>query len=327
MRAVQVPAFGDADVLEHVELPAPVPGESEVLVRVTSAGVNFTDTRLRRMGMQTTVDGGGAPKRLQADELPVVPGGEVVGFEEPGGRRVVALCGSGGYAEQATAPASRVFEVPDGVDDATALALFVQGLTAWHLLHGSVRLQRGESVVVHSAAGGVGSLAVQLARRIGAGRIVATASSDAKRRLALQLGATAAVDGTADGLTDRLLEANDGRPVDAVLDMAGGAIFDASFAALAPLGRLAAYGTSSGGPGTVETVRLMAGSRSVVGFWLLDYLRDRAGTEAALGSLFSMAARGELRAIVGGTYPLERAADAHRALESRATSGKLVLSV
>jgi len=327
MRAVQVPAFGDADVLECVDLPAPIAAEGEVLIRVTSAGVNFTDTRLRRMGMQTTVDGGGAPKRIQAAELPVVPGGEVVGIEEPGGRRVVALCGSGGYAEQATAPASRIFDVPDGVDDGTALALFVQGLTAWHLLHSAVRLRRGESVVVHSAAGGVGSLAVQLARQMGAGRIIATASTVEKRRLALELGAAAAIDGTADGLTARLLEANDGRPVDAVLDMAGGAVFDASFAALAPLGRLAAYGTSSGGPGTVETVRLMAGSRSVVGFWLLDYLCDRAGTEAALGELIAMAVRGDLRTIIGATYPLAQAADAHRALESRATSGKLVLTV
>ena len=168
---------------------------------------------------------------------------------------------------------------------------------------------------------------MQLARLLGAGPVIATASSDAKRRLTLELGATAAIDGTADGLTERLLEANGGLAVDAVLDMAGGAVFDASLAALAPLGRLAVYGTASGRPGTVEMVRLIAGSRSVVGFWLLDYLRVRAGSEAALGQLFSMASRGELRAVVQATYPLERAAEANRALESRTTSGKLILRV
>ena len=155
-----------------------------------------------------------------------MPGIEVAGVREDTGERVVALCGAGGYAEYATAPGALTFPIPDGVDDATALALLLQGLTAWHLYRTCGRVAAGESVVVHSAAGGVGSLAVQLGRPMGAGRVIATASTADKRALALELGADAAVDGSADGLTERLVEANLGKPVDVVFEMAGGEVFE-----------------------------------------------------------------------------------------------------
>ena len=158
------------------------------------------------------------------------------------------------------------FPIPDGVDDGTALALLLQGLTAWHLYRTSPGLRLGESVVVHAAAGGVGSLAVQLGQPLGAGRVIATASTEDKRALALELGADAAIDADPEGMTERLLEANDGRRVDVVLEMAGGAVFDASLDALAPFG-----GSSpTGSPRRSErgrTGQLMQRSRSVVGFW------------------------------------------------------------
>src|SRR3954451_10134912 len=204
MRAIQMSEYGGPEVLELVELPIPEPADGEVLIRVARAGLNFSDTHRR------------TNTYLAKDELPLVPGSEVAGVREDSGERVVALCGDGGYAEYATAPASLTFPIPDGVDDATALALLLQGLTAWHLYRTCGHVAPGESVVVHSAAGGVGSLAVQLGHPMGAGRVIATASTEDKRALALELGADVAIDGGAEGLKERLIEANLGRQVDVV---------------------------------------------------------------------------------------------------------------
>src|SRR6201984_1315723 len=150
MRAIQMTEFGGPEVLKLVELPVPRPGAGEVLIRVSRAGLNFADTHTRTNSY------------VQRASLPLVPGGEVAGVREDTGERVVALVGSGGYAEYALAPKASTFAVADGVDDATALALLIQGLTAWHLYRTSARVRPGETVVVHAAAGGVGSLAVQL---------------------------------------------------------------------------------------------------------------------------------------------------------------------
>src|SRR3954470_8708713 len=192
MRAIQISEYGGPEELELVELPVPEPRDGEVLVRVRRAGLNFADTHRR------------TNTYLAKDELPFVPGSEVAGVREDTGERVVALLGAGGYAEYAVAPGALTFPIPDGVSDETALALVLQGLTAWHLYRTSGRVTPGESVVVHAAAGGVGSLAVQLGRPMGAGRVIASASSESKRALALELGADVAVDRAAEGLTERL---------------------------------------------------------------------------------------------------------------------------
>jgi NADPH2:quinone reductase len=254
-----------------------------------------------------------------------VPGAEVAGVREDTGERVVALCGSGGYAEYAVAPLDRVFPIPDGVDDGTALALLLQGLTAWHLYRTQGRVAEGESVVVVSGAGGVGSLAVQLGRPLGAGRVIATASSEEKLALCRELGADAAVDGAPDGLADRLLEANGGEPVDVVFEMAGGRVFEECRSALAPLGRIVAYGISSREVNEVRTGSLLKRSHSVVGFWLYHLLDRPGAARDALGDLFARVARGELRVVVGGTYPLAEAARAQADLAQRRTTGKLLL--
>jgi NADPH2:quinone reductase len=313
MRAIQVQEFGGPEVLRLVDVPVPEPGDGEVLIRVTRAGINFADTHQRRN------------EYLAKAELPLIPGTEVAGVREDTGERVVALTGTGGYAEYATAPAALTVPLPDGVDDGTALALLVQGLTAWHLYRTSARVRQGESVVVHAAAGGVGSLAVQLGRPMGAGRVIATASSEEKRALALELGADAAVDGAPEGLADRLVEANGGRRVDVVFEMAGGAVFEQSLDALAPFGRLVAYGAASGERNEVQTGRLMRRSAAVVGFWLVHCLGQPDMLAGPLADLFERAARGELRAIVGGTYPLSEAARAHENMQARRTTGKLLL--
>ena len=203
VRAIRISEWGGPEVLELVEdAPVPEPGEGQVLVRVSRAGINFADTHARENSY------------LARYELPLIPGAEVAGVVESTGQRVVALVGTGGYAEYVAADEATMFPIPDGVSDATALALLLQGLTAWHLYRTSAKLASGESVVVHAAAGGVGSLAVQLGRQMGAGRVIATASSEEKRELARSLGADAAVDVNAEDLAGALIEANGGERVD-----------------------------------------------------------------------------------------------------------------
>jgi NADPH2:quinone reductase len=262
---------------------------------------------------------------LASYELPLVPGGEVAGVREDTGERVVAMCGLGGYAEYATAQESLTFPIPEGVDDGTALALLIQGLTAWHLYRTCAHVAAGESVVVHAGAGGVGSLAVQLGRPMGAGRVIASASTEEKRALALELGADAAIDADPEGMRDRIVAANDGARVDAVFEMAGGPTFDASLAALAPLGRLVTYGIASREQNTVKTGSLMRNSRAVIGFWLMHCLGRPEMIDAALADLFARVRRGELRAHAGGTYPLSEAARAQVDIAERRTSGKVLL--
>ncbi|GGP72839.1 quinone oxidoreductase family protein [Saccharothrix coeruleofusca] len=314
MRAIQITEFGGPEVLTEVELPDPVPGPGELLVEVSRAGLNYADTHQAENSY------------LAKMELPLVPGGEVVG-RTPEGRRVVGLTSSGGYAEKAVVPEATAFDVPEGVDDLTALSMVVQGSTAWLLLRRSVHLEPGDSVVVHAAAGGVGSLAVQLAKKWGAGRVIATASSADKRALALELGADIAIDSTTEDMTAALREANGGRKVDVVLDMTGGAVTDQSIAALAPFGRLAFYGMASREkPTPVEPAKLLSHSTAVVGMWLPHAFRlPGRAVHRAMAELFDLVLAGELRAVPGGEYGLSEVRRAHEDLRSRRTTGKLVL--
>jgi len=312
VRAVQIEEFGGPEVLQVVDLPKPEPGDGEVLIEVSRAGMNFADTHQRENSY------------LARYEVPLVLGGEVAGRTDDG-QRVIALLANGGYAEYAVAPREMVYPVPDGLDDATALALLIQGLTAWHLLKTSSKLARGESVVVISGAGGVGSLAVQLAKPFGAGRVIATASTEEKRSLALSLGADAALDPSVEDLKGALIEANNGNQVDVVLEMSGGRVFSQSAEALAPFGRIVAYGIAGREQNTVQTGRLMRKSRAVVGFWLMHCLGRREMVEEPLADLFDRAARGELRPQIGETYGLSDVRRAHEDLQGRRTTGKVLL--
>jgi NADPH2:quinone reductase len=313
MRAVQISEFGGPEVLRVTEVPDPVPSDGLVLVDVTSAGVNYADTHQVENSY------------LSATTLPMIPGSEVVG-KLPDGTRVAAFALSGGYAEKALAYPHMVFPLPDDVTDGQALSLMVQGLTAWHLLRTSTHLQSGESVVVHAAAGGVGTLAVQLAKQWGAGRVIAVASSDDKLKLALDLGADVGVLAGADDLKGALQEANGGRKVDIVLEMVGGPTFDASLAALAPFGRLATFGMAGRvPPKPVHAGELMAKSRAVIGFWLAHCFGSAELLQPQMAELLGMVSAGTLTPLVGGTYALADAQLAHEALRSRGSVGKLVL--
>ncbi|KAB2341057.1 quinone oxidoreductase family protein [Actinomadura rudentiformis] len=314
MRAIQITEFGGPEVLNVTDLPDPVAGDGQLLVEVSRAGINYADTHQAENSY------------LSPSTLPMVPGGEVVG-RAADGRRVVALVGTGGYAEKAVAPATLAWDVPDAIDDLTALGMIVQGATAWILLRRSVHMEPGESVVVHAAAGGVGTLAVQLAKAWGAGRVIATASTKEKRDLALELGADVAVDAAEPDMKAALIEANGGKRVDIVLEMTGGTVTDDSLKALAPYGRLAFYGMASRQqPQPVKPANLMAHSTTIAGMWLAHIFQLPGDLmRRALDDLFALAADGRMRVIAGGEYGLSEVRQAHEDLRARRTSGKLLL--
>ena len=313
MRAVQITEFGGPEVLTLTDLADPVAGGGFEVLTVDSAGVNFADTHQVE------------DSYLSSTTLPLVPGSEVVG-RLPDGTRVAAFAIAGGYAEKALVHPAMTFPLPDAISDGQALALMVQGLTAWHLLRTSTHLATGESVVVHAAAGGVGTLAVQLAKAWGAGTVIGVASSPEKRQLAADLGADVTVDAGEADLKAALVAANGGRKVDVVLEMVGGSTFDASLAALAPFGRLATFGMASRTPSTpITSGGLMSRSRAVIGFWLAHCFDRPTMLQPPLAELLAMVQAGTLTPVVGGTYPLSEAHRAHEDLRSRASQGKLVL--
>ena len=315
MRAVQITEFGGPEVLQVLDLPDPVASDGLQLVEVTSAGINYADTHQVE------------DSYLSKTELPLIPGTEVVGTL-PDGTRVAAFAMGGGYAEKALVYPAMSFPLPDGVSDGQALSLMVQGLTAWHLLRTSTHLQPGESVVVHAAAGGVGTLAVQLAKAWGAGNVIGVASSDEKRALAASLGADTTVDAGEPDLKSALEAANGGKKVDIVLEMVGGPTFDSSLAALAPFGRLATFGMASRTPPKpVHAGELMSRSRAVVGFWLAHCFARPDLLQPQMAELLAMVEAGTLKPVVGGTYPMSDVRRAHEDLRSRASQGKLVLDV
>jgi NADPH2:quinone reductase len=313
VKAIQITEFGGPETLVVRDIADPEPADGEAVMDVLAAGVNYADTH-------QTED-----SYLAKQSLPLIPGGEVV-VQDESGRRLLGLVGSGGYAQRIAADPRRMFPVPDSVSDGQALTTLVQGATAWHLLRTSTHLQAGETVVVHAGAGGVGTIAIQLAKRWGAGRVIATASSDDKRALALDLGADVAIDSRAPDLTAALRDANEGRGVDIVLEMTGGPVFDQSLAALAPLGRLAVFGMAGRTPAQpVDPAMLMRRSTAVIGFWLIHVAQRPYLLAEAVTDLMGLIAEESIRPIVGRTYPLDQAADAHRALLDRSSVGKLVL--
>jgi NADPH:quinone reductase len=311
VKAIQIDEFGGPEVLKLVELPDPEPGDGEVLVDVVRSGINFADTHAIRNDY------------LAEQQLPLIPGGEVSG-RTADGSRVAALLGGGGYAEKVAVPESFVIPVPDGVDDDQAAGLLLQGLTAMALVRRCARIEPGETLLVEAAAGGTGSLSVQLGKLAGA-KVIGLASSEEKRALVERLGADATVDSRSPDLEQAILDANGGEQVDAVLQMSGGEAFDAEFSALAPLGRMVVFGIASREQRDVSTAALLRGSKTVVGFWLVHLLLRREIAAPMIGELFELVAGGELEVTTGDVYPISEAARAHEDLIARRTTGKLLL--
>ena len=260
---------------------------------------------------------------LAEQTLPLIPGGEVSGTT-PDGRRVAAILQSGGYAQKVAVPEPWLVPLPDEVSDDQAAALLLQGLTAHSLVHFCAHVEEGETVVVEAAAGGTGSLAVQLAKRAGA-KVIALASSDEKRALAERLGADGTADSRADDLREAILDANGGERVDVVLHMSGTG-FEPELKALGMLGRIVVFGNAARHPNEVATNYLLRTSKSVLGFWLAPLIvRHRDLVARVIGELLGAVAAGELEVVIGGVYPLSEAARAHTEMQERRTTGKLLL--
>jgi NADPH:quinone reductase len=311
MKAIQIQEFGGPEAFQYLELPDPTPGESEVLVDVARVGVNFADTHATRNDY------------LAEQSLPLIPGAEISG-RTADGRRVAALLGSGGYAQRVAVSKANLIPVPDEVDDEVAAGALLQGLTAMALVERCARVQPGETIVIEAAAGGTGTLAVQLAKRAGA-KVIGLASSEEKRKLVEGLGADATVDSGAGELGAAIREANDGKRVDAVLHMSGGKAFDAELGILAPLGRMIVFGIATREQREVSTAALLRGSKSVIGFWLAHLLARPDLLAPMIGELLGALAAGELEVTIGGVYPLSEAARAHEDLIARRSAGKLLL--
>ena len=316
MRAIQVSEFGGPEVLELVEMPDPQP------TRRPRAGARD----LRRHQLRRHPPG---RRRLPGPAAAAVrPGAEVVGTSRrrrAGGR---AASSGGGYAEQALAHPATTFALPDAVDDTTALALVLQGTTAWHLLRTCAHLAAGETRGGDLRGRRGGQPGRAAGQQMGAGRVIATASSADKCDLARELGADVAVTVRRRRRRGRraLREANDGTPVDIVLEMTGGAVFDGVLAALAPFGRLVDLRHGLAGPPTpIDTGRLMATSRAVIGFWLVHACGCPAGCGPAMEELLSCTPAAGCARVDGGRYPLADARRAHEDLRSRRTHGKLTL--
>jgi NADPH2:quinone reductase len=311
VKAIQIEEFGGPEVLQYREVPDPEVGDGQVLVEVARSGVNFADTHATRNDY------------LAEQQLPLIPGGEVSG-RTPDGRRVAAILAGGGYAEKVAVPERFAVPVPDEVDDDRAAALLLQGLTAMALVRRCARVEPGETLVVEAAAGGTGSLSVQLGKLAGA-KVIGLASSEEKRALAERFGADATVDSRSPDLKEAILAANGGERVDAVLQMSGGEAFDAELSALAPLGRMVVFGIASREQRQVSTAALLRGSKAVIGFWLFHLLMRPEVAAPMIGELFGAVAGGELEVNLGEVYPLSEAARAHEDLIARRTSGKLLL--
>ena len=313
MKAIQITEFGGPEVMKLVDLEDPIIGEGQELINVTAIGINYADTHQTENSY------------LSAQKLPLIPGIEVVG-KTAAGLRVLAPIDGGGYSQKAVAYSAALIPIPDTVTDQQALAMLVQGTTAWHILRTIGHLKVGETVVVHAAAGGVGSIAIQLAKMWGA-KVIAVASSEAKRSLALSLGADAVVDATEENLGDAIKAANAGKRVNIVLEMVGGKTFDESLEILAPFGRLITYGMASRtAPSLIQPASLMGGSKTISGFWLSHCFGKKELMNDVIEQLFKLIEEEKLKPVIGAAFPLSRANLAHRSMLARETTGKITLN-
>lgn len=322
MKAVQLQKFGGPEVLEIVEIDRPVPTGREVLIEIKAIGVNYADTA-RREGQYVV-----------KTPLPFIPGAEIAGVvtavgekveSVKPGMRVVTLIESGGYSEFALADERSLIPIPEHLDFQNAAALPLQGLSAYHVLKTMGHLEKGETVLVHAAAGGVGTLSVQLAKLFGAGKIIATASSPEKLELARKMGADVLINYTEPNWVEQVLEATGGKGVDVALEMVGGEVFNNTLKCLATFGRLVVFGAASGEQSRMYPSSLMARNQSVIGFFLPQIMRKPELLQSSLVELLTYLGEGKLKLTIGGVFPLEEAANVHELLQSRKTTGKLLL--
>lgn len=320
MKAIQIRATGGPEVLELAELPIPVPGPGQVLIRIEAIGVNFIEIYFR--------------KGTYKAALPLVPGSEAAGtVEELGsgvngfkiGDMVASVAVSGSYAEYALVPAAQLVKVPAGLSPEKAAAAMLQGMTAHYLAHSTYPLKAGETAVVHAGAGGVGLLLTQIARRIGA-RVITTVSSEAKAELSREAGASDVINYTEQDFEAEVKRLTNGKGADVVYDSVGKTTFEKSLNCLRPRGLLALFGGSSGPVPPFDLIQLSSkGSLYVTRPTLWHYVATRSELEWRAGEVLGWAASGELNLRTEHVYSLTDASQAQTDMESRKTTGKILL--
>jgi NADPH2:quinone reductase len=321
MRAIQISRTGGPEVLELKELPTPQPGAGQALIRIEASGVNFIDIYFRE-------------GRYPA-QVPFVPGQEAAGTIEALGPNPsgpfkagdrVAWCGvPGTYAELAVAPTARLVRVPEAVSSQQAAASLLQGMTAHYLTHSAYAIKPGDPVLIHAGAGGVGLLLIQIAKRLGA-RVFTTVSTEEKGALVREAGADEVILYTREDFSSRVRELTEGKGLPVVYDSVGKSTFEGSLACLRPRGLLALFGGSSGAVPPFDLIKLSTmGSLFITRPTLKDYTATREELERRSGDIFGWITHGSLKIRIGHTYPLADAAQAHRDLEGRKTTGKILL--
>lgn len=326
MKQIIFKKYGSPEVLELIETEKPVPQAGEVLIKVEAIGVNYSDVLRRRN------------EYFMPTNLPFVLGteavGEMVETDEnvdaevfQANKNVLAILpGGGGYAEFVCADARYCIPIPDSISAEEATAIFVQGSTAFLLLHEIAEDFAKKTILIHAAAGGVGSLLVKLAKIGGAGKIIAASSSDGKLQTAISGGADAVVNYSEDDWTEKVIEANGGKKVDFIFEMVGGEIYAKSFECLEKGGTMIVYGAASGEKGLMDSGHFVDENHNLKGFNLAYFIQNKTDLwQNAMSSVIGLAAEGKLKIDIGEVFPLANAAEAHAAIEARKTTGKVVL--
>jgi NADPH2:quinone reductase len=320
MKAIQVKQVGGPEAMEVVELPVPQPKPNEAVVKLAASGVNFIDVYHREGRYKVPLpfvlgqEGAGVVTAVGADVKSVKVGDRVAWS---------GLLGS--YAEYAAQPADRLVPVPQGISDQQAAAAMLQGMTAHYLSHDTYPLKRGETALVHAAAGGVGLILVQMAHNLGA-RVIATVSTEEKAKLAREAGADDVILYTQADFEAETKKLTGGKGVDVVYDSVGKTTFEKGLNILRPRGMMVLFGGSSGAVPPFDPIVLtQKGSLFLTRPSLGNYIATREELLARSGAVFGMMAAGKLKLRIGHTYPLAEAQQAHRDLEGRKTTGKLLL--
>ena len=319
MKAVQITEFGGPEVMKYQDLPDLSPNEGQALVQIEAVGVNYTDTYSRSGVNPTTlpwvvgVEGAGVVKQVGPNVTQVREGDSVV------------YCGiPGSYAEQAIVPADRLIKIPQGLDSKASAAAMLQGMTAHYLCHSTYQVKQGDKVLVHAGAGGVGLLLIQMVKRLG-GYVFSTVSTDAKAQLAKDAGADEVILYTSQNFADEMNKATNGQGVEVVYDAVGQTTFDGSISSLARRGYMVLYGQASGPVPPVDPRVLGNGSKFLTRPGLGDYTVTRQELEQRAGDVLGWVKSGELKLRIEHVMALSEASEAHRQLESRLTTGKVVL--
>jgi NADPH2:quinone reductase len=319
MKAVQISEYGGPEVMQYKDVPDPTPGDGQALVQIQAVGVNFTDTYSRsgvnppQLPWIVGVEGAGVVRKV---------GSGVTNLKE--GDLVAYSSVPGSYAEQVVVPAWRLMKIPPGLDARAGAAAMLQGMTAHYLCHSTYKVQRGDKVLIHAGAGGVGLLLIQMVKRLG-GQVFSTVSTEAKAELAKSAGADQVILYTQQDFADEVKKATNGQGVQVVYDAVGKTTFDKSISCLGRRGYMVLYGQASGPVPPLDPRVLGNGSLFLTRPGLGDYTTTREELEQRAGDVLGWVKSGELKLRVEHVFPLAEAAEAHRQLESRATTGKVLL--